>query len=205
MMKIAIIGQSWLASEVINQVAGIDGVEVVAAAPETPGDRFHQVIKAAGMEATAAADLPACDLLLAAHCHTYLGARVRQRFRLGVLAYHPSLLPRHRGRDALHWTIAMGDSIAGGTAFWMDDGMDTGPIESQDFCFVNPADSPMELWKRELGPMGVKLLTEATRRLAQGEPPRRLPQNEAFATYEPPAKAAYSGHKRVSDPRGPKS
>lgn len=189
-MQIAIIGRSWLASQVIKSVASVQGVEVVAASPEKPGDCFHQEIKMAGMEPVAAPDLPACDLLLAAHCHTYLDARVRRRFRLGVLAYHPSLLPRHRGRDALHWTIAMGDSIAGGTAFWMDDGIDTGLIESQDFCFVRLADSPMDLWKRELGPMGVKLLTEATCRLAQGLPPRRVPQNEAFATYEPPAMPA---------------
>jgi len=58
----------------------------------------------------------------------------------------------------------MGDNIAGGAGFWMDDGMDTGPIESQDFCFVSPADSPMDLWKRELGPHGREAID-------RGDPP----------------------------------
>jgi hypothetical protein len=60
------------------------------------------------------------------------------------------------GLDAINWTRAMGDPITGGTAYWMDDGTDTGPIEVQDWCFIRPDDTPQSLWKRDLGPMGVR-------------------------------------------------
>ena len=61
---------------------------------------------------------------------------VRARFRLGVLAYHPSLLPAHRGRDATRWAIHMLERVTGGTVYWMDDGVDTCPLEAQDFCHI---------------------------------------------------------------------
>jgi len=45
------------------------------------------------------------------------------------LAYLSSLLPRHRGRDAVLWDIHMKESINGGILYWMDDGADKGNIE----------------------------------------------------------------------------
>lgn len=102
-----------------------------------------------------------------------------------VLAYHPSLLPRHRGRDAIHWTIAMHDATAGGTVYWMDDGADTGSVEAQDWCHVLPNEKAVELWRRALAPMGVRLLAGATARLAAGGQPRRAQQDERAATWEP--------------------
>ncbi|MEG2140188.1 MAG: formyltransferase family protein, partial [Bilophila sp.] len=80
---------------------------------------------------------------------------------------------------------AMHDSITGGTAYWMNDGADTGSIEAQDWCHVLPDDTPAELWRRALAPMGVRLLTACVTQLASGAPPRRIPQDERVATWEP--------------------
>ena len=46
----------------------------------------------------------------------------------GSICYHPSLLPRHRGASSINWTLIEGDSEAGFSVFWPDDGLDTGPI-----------------------------------------------------------------------------
>lgn len=129
--------------------------------------------------------VPACDMAVAAYCQRFIPANVRARCGLGVLAYHPSLLPRHRGRDAVRWTIAMREPVAGGSVYWMDDGADTGPIEAQDWCHVMPGEDAAALWRRELAPMGVRLLIQAVSRLAGGERPRAVPQDERAATWEP--------------------
>ena len=107
------------------------------------------------------------------------------RCGLGGLAYHPSLLPRHRGRDAVRWTIAMREPIAGGSVYWMDEGADTGPIEAQGWCHVLPGEDAAALWRRELAPMGVRLLVQAVSRLAGGKKPLAVPQDERVATGEP--------------------
>ncbi len=79
----------------------------------------------------------------------------------------------------------MGDPIAGGTTYWMDDGAVTGPIQSQDWCHVSKADTPATLWRRALAPMGVRLLLADATRLANGQAPVKAPQDETYATWEP--------------------
>lgn len=37
-------------------------------------------------------------------------------------------------RDAIHRTLPLREPISGGTAYWMDDGADTGPMEMRDWC-----------------------------------------------------------------------
>lgn len=53
-----------------------------------------------------------------------------------VINCHYALLPNHRGRSAVPWTILDGDSVAGVTYHWVDAGIDTGPILLQGTCAV---------------------------------------------------------------------
>lgn len=124
------------------------------------------------------------DLIVCAHSHDFIGRRTRAAARLGAIGYHPSLLPRHRGRDAVRWTIRMRDPIAGGSVYWLTDNVDAGPIAHQGWCHVRPDDTPSTLWERELFPLGVKLLNHAVAELQRGIV-RAQPQDEACATWEP--------------------
>ena len=124
------------------------------------------------------------DLIIAAHSHDYIGRATRQRLRIGAIGYHPSLLPLHRGRSAIEWTIKMGDKIAGGSTFWLNDTVDGGPIINQDLCFVKPTDDAWALWTRELFPMGIRLLSKALDDISNGSA-KRTPQDKSLATWEP--------------------
>jgi len=136
--------------------------------------------------ASPAADMvqPGTDLIVAAHNHRFVPPAMLAATRLGGLSYHPSLLPLHRGRDALHWTIRDHDRIAGGTVYWLDDRVDGGPIAAQNWCFVRPDDTPTTLWRRELFPMGLRLIDQTLGDLLSGRA-RRQPQDESLATWEP--------------------
>ncbi|MCA1944969.1 MAG: methionyl-tRNA formyltransferase [Desulfovibrio sp.] len=185
-MNVVIIGQGWLAAETLQAVAALAGVTVAAVSPEHSGDRFEEAATGLGVPVEPALDrLPACEVMLAAHCHRFVPAAVRAKAWHGVLAYHPSLLPRHRGRDAIHWTLAMRDPIAGGTVYQMDDGADTGPLVAQAWCHVLPGDTPQSLWRRALAPMGVRLLTKAVQDLARHGTLPLEAQDERAATWEP--------------------
>lgn len=124
------------------------------------------------------------DLIVAAHSHAYLGKRTRAATRLGAIGYHPSLLPRHRGRDAVKWTIKLRDPIAGGSVYWFDSGVDTGPVAAQSWCHVDPAWDASDLWRERLFPMGVELLASVLGDLDQGILVSE-PQDERFASWEP--------------------
>ena len=95
-----------------------------------------------------------------------------------------SAAPLHRGRDAVEWAIRMRDRVTGGTVYWMDDRADGGPVVCQEFCFVRPNDTAEDLWRRDLGPMGVRLLEQAVSLISQGGG-TGTPQDESLHTWEP--------------------
>lgn len=139
-MRVVLFGQKWLATEVLLRLLDIPRIEVIGVCPDTETDRLVALAEQKQLPLVSMDGVPSCDMAVAAYCQRYIPASVRERCGLGVLAYHPSLLPRHRGRDAVRWTIHMRDPIAGGTVYWMDDSADTGPIEAQDWCHVLPSD-----------------------------------------------------------------
>jgi methionyl-tRNA formyltransferase len=188
-MRLVIIGQQWLGAEVLALCLrrGDDVAKVLA--PDN--DRLHTAARQACVPFNAcprrveAAHIPpGVDLILAAHAHAFIAADARQAARYGALGYHPSLLPRHRGRDAVRWTIHMRDAIAGGTVYWMDDGADTGPIAAQDWRHVLPGDDAQTLWRRDLAPMGLRLLGQVLDNLDNGIV-TAISQEDATATWEP--------------------
>ena len=189
-MRIVIVGQQWFGAEVLKLCVsrGDDVLKVIA---PRENDRLSEV--AAGMNINVQIDsglvdehmLPDdLDLIVAAHAHAFISTNARRATYYGALGYHPSLLPRHRGRDSVRWAIHMGDAITGGTVYWMDDGADTGPIAAQDWCHIQPGDDAKKLWRRDLAPMGLRLFESVLAGLDKGVVPA-TPQLEICATWEP--------------------
>lgn len=104
---------------------------------------------------------------------------------IGTICYHPSLLPRHRGASGINWAIIHGDQRTGLTIFWVDRGIDTGPILLQKEVEIKPEDTTGSLYFNKLFPMGVEAMVEAVGLIKEGKAPR-IPQDESKATYEPP-------------------
>jgi methionyl-tRNA formyltransferase len=50
--------------------------------------------------------------------------------RLGLLNAHFSLLPKFRGAAPVQWSLARGEKKTGVSLFWLDEGMDTGPVQA---------------------------------------------------------------------------
>ena len=103
----------------------------------------------------------------------------------GTICYHPSILPRHRGASAINWAIIQGDTRTGLSIFWVDKGIDTGPILLQKEIGIGPDDTTGSLYFNTLFPMGVDAMVEAVELIEEGKAPQ-IPQDESKATYEPP-------------------
>jgi len=205
-MRIALIGQAAFGERVFAALreAGEDVVAVssVRGAPERP-DLLWAAAKDAGVPVFATGRLKRDDVLeewaktepdlcVMAFVTHILPERVLTAARLGTVEYHPSLLPRHRGRSAMHWAIRMGDRVTGLTVFWVDEGIDTGPILLQREVPIDPDDTVGSLYFDKLFEPGVQALVEAARLVREGKAPRE-PQDETKATYEPPADDENSG------------
>ena len=120
-----------------------------------------------------------------------IGKRTRYKPKIGWIGYHPSLLPRHRGRSSIEWAVRMRDAITGGTVFWLNSGIDRGDIANQDICFINPKLYGIEpkkaakiLWEHELQDMGLRLLKETLQDISNGII-KKVPQQKEYSTFEP--------------------
>jgi methionyl-tRNA formyltransferase len=71
------------------------------------------------------------------------------------------------------------------TIFWVDKGIDTGPILLQKEVEIGPNDTAGSLYFHTLFPMGVHIMVEAVEMIRKGIAPR-IPQDDLKATYEPP-------------------
>ena len=197
-MRVAVVGQAAFGRDVLGALRGAGEEVVGVSAPQAPGGAADPLAEAASRAGIPVLDTRslrdpaplaelrgwAPDLLVFAFVTEIVRPDVLAVPRHGTIQYHPSLLPRHRGRSAMNWAIASGDGVTGLTVFWVDEGVDTGPILLQREVPIGPDDTVGSLYFERLYPMGVEALVEAVGLVARGTAPR-IEQEEALATYEP--------------------
>ena len=196
-MNIYICGQKHFGAEVFSLLSNAGHTIVGVSAPALNGeggdDRLKAVAEAAGVKWMKSGLLTEntipdnVDLIVAAHSHDFIREPTRAKTTHGAIGYHPSLLPLHRGKDAVIWTINMGDKVTGGSVYWLNEAMDGGPIAAQEHVFVMPGDTPETLWKRDLAPLGIRLLCDVCNDIAHGKIVKQV-QDESIATTEPSIK-----------------
>ncbi len=101
----------------------------------------------------------------------------------GCINVHASLLPRWRGAAPIQAALLAGDDLTGITIMKMDEGVDTGPILSQQELPIGPDDTAGSL-AGQLSALGTGLLLETLPKYLSGEIQPR-PQPVEGATYAP--------------------
>jgi methionyl-tRNA formyltransferase len=102
----------------------------------------------------------------------------------GSLCFHPSLLPKYRGGNALAWQIMLGEEETGVTVFRPDAGVDTGPIVVQKGgVAIEPHHTAASLYFEKLYPLGVEAMAEAVTLVASSGA-RPQPQDESRASFQ---------------------
>jgi methionyl-tRNA formyltransferase len=115
------------------------------------------------------------DLLLIAGCSQILRAPLRSTARLGVVNFHPSLLPRYRGKEPLFWALLEGETRTGCTAHHATDAVDAGPILLQREVAISPRATSASL-ARDVDDAGATLIPELLAMARGGAlPPGHLP------------------------------
>jgi methionyl-tRNA formyltransferase len=124
------------------------------------------------------------DLNVLAFVTAILPAEIVDAPPRGSLCFHPSLLPRFRGGNALAWQILLGEREAGVTVFRPDAGVDTGPIVVQKGPVpISDSDTAASLYFDKLYPLGLDAIAEAVDAVAAGRAEYR-PQDDARATHQ---------------------
>jgi methionyl-tRNA formyltransferase len=197
-MRIALFGQAAFGKDVLDALRAA-GEQVVGVSTPRPGARPDPLATAAaeaGLPVIATPDLRkpeafeayrawGAELLVFAFVTDIVRKNVLDAAPRGAIQYHPSLLPKHRGRSSIAWPVIAGEAETGVTVFWVDEGIDTGPVLIQRTVPIGPEDSVATLYFNQLYPLGVAMLTEAVGLVREGRAPR-LEQDHPAASYEPP-------------------
>ena len=101
--------------------------------------------------------------------------------RLGCINVHASLLPKYRGGAPIHWSIINGDKKTGITIMYMDVGMDTGDIISQEEIDILDSDN-LESVHDKLSILGRDLLLDTLPSIIDGTNDR-IRQDESLVEY----------------------
>jgi methionyl-tRNA formyltransferase len=201
-VRIILIGQAAFAEKSLEKLLG-KGEEVVAVycPPDAPGGKLDPVKQKALQSAIPVRQhktLKApevkdefigfkADLAILAFVTQIVPPPVFSAPRLGSICFHPSLLPKYRGASAINWALINGESKTGLTLFWVDQGIDTGPILLQKEVTVEPDDTAGSLYFNKIFPLGIEAIGEAVDLIKAGNPPR-IVQDESKANYDPPCR-----------------
>lgn len=88
--------------------------------------------------------------------------------KLGLMNVHFSLLPLLRGAAPVQQALIQGYTQTGISLFWINEGMDDGPLFLQKEIAVLPQDNAVSLFSK-LIPLGLEGLKEAILKMEQGE------------------------------------
>lgn len=98
--------------------------------------------------------------------------------RLGFMNVHFSLLPKYRGAAPVQWALVRGEAKTGVSLFWLDEGMDTGPVQAMRETEIGPDEDAGGLLAR-LTILGEELLGEVLTDLEAGRVTRTAQSGEA--------------------------
>src|SRR5712691_7912769 len=175
-MRIVIVGQQAFGKAVLDAfLARGDTVAGVFAAPERPGARpdplvtaaqergvtVHRHAKYSSDEAKQALAELNADLGVMAYVLLFAPPEFCAIPKHGMIQFHPSLLPLHRGPSSINWPIMMGRKTTGLTIFRPNDGLDEGPVVLQKEFAIGPDDTLGSVYFDKIFPAGVAALLEA--------------------------------------------
>ena len=115
------------------------------------------------------------DLIVIADYRYLLPESILALAKLGAVNFHPSILPKYRGRAPINWAILKGEKELGLTVHFVDRGVDTGDIIAQEQLVLSEAQDVGDALEM-LYPIYSSLARAVLQYFRQGNVPRH-PQN----------------------------
>lgn len=121
------------------------------------------------------------DFIFSFQYDQILGKEVINKAKMGTINLHFSLLPKNRGCFPPIFTILKGEKFGGVTLHYMDEGIDTGDIISQEKIEIKESFTGRDLYDKCID-IGYELFKKTFPIIIKGRNPR-IKQNDLFATY----------------------
>ncbi|MFS0645402.1 methionyl-tRNA formyltransferase [Siminovitchia sp. 179-K 8D1 HS] len=110
-----------------------------------------------------------------------IGRDIIEAAKKGVIGFHPTPLPKFRGRAAMVWQVLLGVKATKCTLFFIDDGIDSGDIIGQEDYVIDDTDYAIDV-SRKCQQAFKRLIQKVLPKLLDGSI-KPVKQNEEEATY----------------------
>ena len=189
-VKVAVAGATW-ATAVCIEVLRIHGYEPIVLGQKhsdrvagwcdlNPDYWFDHINDEADL--LAILDL---DVLFVVGLSQLVAGHILDQPRFGCVGFHPTRLPKGRGRAPIAWLV-LGETEGAATFFQLDEGIDSGPIFVQVPFDVGPDDYAQDVCDRITGAM-IEALCQWLPHLEEW---KSTPQDHTQATYLPARRPA---------------
>lgn len=120
------------------------------------------------------------DIIFVVGLSQLVSRQIIDSANLGCIGYHPTRLPKGRGRAPLAWLILNGGEGAA-TFFQIEEGVDSGPIYAQSPIMINEYDDANDVINKLYGAMRTAL--DDLCQSIKSNQLQPVSQNESMATY----------------------
>lgn len=139
-----------------------------------------------------------CDLAVVVAYGKILKTEALGLPRLGTLNVHFSLLPKYRGAAPAPWALIKGEAKTGVTLFWLDEGMDSGPIFLSLETAIGPDEDAAELLEK-LKTLGLQGLEKVLGEIKAGRVVRQPQSGESTLAPKLTVELAQLSFDRTAD------
>lgn len=159
-------------------VSGYYPIHETAEVHGIPWRKFQKIGDRAHTETIAAL---APDYIFVVGLSQIVGEPILKAAGKGVVGFHPTPLPKYRGRAAMVWQMLLGLEKSAVSLFLIDEGMDSGPLLGQEPFMIGPEDYAEDMERNSLAALRT-LLRRVIPQLRDGSA-QPIPQREEDATY----------------------
>lgn len=161
-----------------KNVSGYDPIHVTAAANGIPYTKFRKISDSENIDIIRAIEP---DYIFVVGLSQIVPKKIIDLAKKGVVGFHPTPLPKFRGRAALVWQILLGVHNTKCTLFMINEGVDNGDILGQEEYIIDDNDYAMDVREKLLSAFS-RLSNRVLKQIMDGTiSPRK--QNEEEATY----------------------
>ncbi|MBT3392969.1 MAG: methionyl-tRNA formyltransferase, partial [Elusimicrobiaceae bacterium] len=174
-MKTVFFGTPNIAIPFLEVLHKNSDIQLVITQPDKPRGRGMQIspcetkVKAQELGLEVAHKIPAqinAELGVAVAYGRLIKKETISQFKHGIINIHFSMLPKYRGASPVQYALLNGDTKTGVTAFFIDEGMDTGDIFLQKEIDISPEDTALTLFPK-LIEAGTSILKECLAKIEQ--------------------------------------
>jgi methionyl-tRNA formyltransferase len=185
-VKILFFGTAAVSVPFLAELLKHEQIAGVVAQPDRPAARGYKIhvpeVKALALEKNVPVFQPErftddviaslrgaqADLGIAVSYGRIIPESLFSSFKYGCFNVHFSLLPRYRGAAPVQRALMNGETETGVTTFWIEKGLDTGPVLIQRSLPILPEDDAVSLMQK-LVALGIEVMNETVARIRAGD------------------------------------